>query len=68
MHGRDPANTEWENRPPSTPSSSSASGQSDTKSDEKKSDEKKSDEKKDTVVAKDSGAKKDEPVRKMYCN
>lgn len=37
------------------------------KPDDKKTDEKKSD-KKDSVVSKDSGAKKDEPVKKTYCN
>ncbi len=34
--------------------------------DSKKDDKK--DDKKDTVVAKDTGAKKDEPVKKLYCN
>jgi filamentous hemagglutinin family protein len=63
---------------PATNTSSSAStvGQTDTTPDDKKSDvksdEKKSDDKKeskaDSVVAKDNGAKKDEPVRKLYCN
>lgn len=38
-----------------------------TKSDDTKKDEKK-DDKKDTVLAKDTGAKKDEPVKKLYCN
>jgi hypothetical protein len=39
----------------------------DAKPADAKPDEKK-DQKKETVVAKDTGAKKDEPVKKLYCN
>ena len=39
----------------------------DTKKDDAKKDEKK-DDKNETVLAKDTGAKKDEPVKKLYCN
>ena len=53
--------------PDSKTSSTAASGSADSKADEKKTEDKK-DEKANTVVAKDNGAKKDEPVKKMYCN
>jgi filamentous hemagglutinin family protein len=46
---------------------SSASTTTSSASDDQKSEIKK-DEKKDTLASKDSGAKKDEPVKKMYCN
>ena len=50
----------------SSSSSSDAAGQpSGVRPKEDKEDENKDDK---TVVAKDSGAKKDEPVRKLYCN
>ena len=48
-------------------SSGDAGKPADTKATEAKKDDKK-DEKSDTVAAKDTGAKKDEPVKKLYCN
>jgi filamentous hemagglutinin family protein len=48
-------------------SGAGTSSTADAKTDDTKKDDKK-DDKKDTVVAKDTGAKKDEPVKKMYCN
>jgi filamentous hemagglutinin family protein len=45
----------------------SASTTTSSATDDQKSETKK-DEKKDTLASKDSGAKKDEPVKKMYCN
>ncbi|MES2130690.1 MAG: filamentous hemagglutinin N-terminal domain-containing protein [Pseudomonadota bacterium] len=46
-----------------------ADAKSDNKTADTKADESKKDDKKDTVAAaKDTGAKKDEPVKKLYCN
>jgi filamentous hemagglutinin family protein len=51
----------------STTSTSDGSATNESTSNESTSDDKK-DEKQDTAGAKDNGAKKNEPVKKMYCN
>jgi hypothetical protein len=40
----------------------------DTKKADDKTEEKKDDKKDEATIAKDNGAKKDEPVKKLYCN
>ena len=50
----------------STPPVNAQTGE--TKKADDKTEEKKDDKKENTTIAKDSGAKKDEPVKKLYCN